>query len=88
MPKSLCPRTNVHVVLPLQGLGVRAKQAVHSFLGGKGLGDQQGTSVWVGSSKSKVGYKWSLMYLPLTLINGYEDLVFDTLNTNTYTKCQ
>ena len=29
-----------------------AKQPVHWFLGGKGLGLQQGTSVWVDSSKS------------------------------------
>ena len=29
-----------------------AKQPVHSFLGGKGLGIQQGTSVWVGLPKS------------------------------------
>ena len=29
-----------------------AKQLVHSFLGGEGLGIQQGTSVWVGSPKS------------------------------------
>ena len=28
---------------------VGAKQPVHSFLGGKGLGIQQGTGVWVGS---------------------------------------
>ena len=27
-------------------------QLVHSFLGGKGLGTQQGTSIWVASSKS------------------------------------
>ena len=31
---------------------VGAKQLVHWFLGGKGLGIQQGTSVWVGSPKS------------------------------------
>ena len=31
-----------------------AKQPVHSFLGGKGLGIQQGTSVWVGSPKSSL----------------------------------
>ena len=30
---------------------VGAKQTVHSFLGGKGLGIQQSTSVWVGSPK-------------------------------------
>ena len=29
-----------------------ANQPVHWFLGGKGLGIQQGTSVWVGSPKS------------------------------------
>jgi hypothetical protein len=29
-----------------------AKEYVHWFLGGKGLGIQQGTSVWVGSPKS------------------------------------
>ena len=29
-----------------------ANQPVHWFLGGKGLSIQQGTSVWVGSSKS------------------------------------
>ena len=29
-----------------------AKQPVHWFLGGKGLGIQQGTSVWVGLPKS------------------------------------
>ena len=34
----------------------RAKQPVHSFLGGKGLGIQQGTSVWVGSAKSRKLY--------------------------------
>ena len=28
-----------------------AKQLVHWFLGGKGLGIQQGTSAWVGSPK-------------------------------------
>ena len=33
----------------------RAKQLTHWFLGGKGLGIQQGTSVWVGSTKS---YNW------------------------------
>ena len=31
---------------------VGAKQPVHWFLGSKGLGYQQGTSVWVGSPKS------------------------------------
>ena len=31
---------------------VGAKQPVHSFHGGKGLGIQQGTSLWFGSSKS------------------------------------
>ena len=31
-----------------------AKQIVHWFLGGKGLGTQQGTSVWVGSHESRV----------------------------------
>ena len=31
---------------------VGAKQHVHWFLGGKGLGIQQETSVWVGSPKS------------------------------------
>ena len=31
-----------------------AKQPVHWFLGGKGLGIQQGTSVWVGSPKSNL----------------------------------
>ena len=30
-----------------------AKQPVHWFLGGKSLGIQQGTSVWVGSPKSR-----------------------------------
>ena len=30
-----------------------AKQPVHSFLGDKGLGVQQETSVWVGLPKSK-----------------------------------
>ena len=38
------------------GLGWRvckagANQPIHSFLGGKGLDIQQGTSVWVGSAK-------------------------------------
>ena len=28
-------------------------QPIHWFLGGKGLGIQQGTSVWVGSPKSR-----------------------------------
>jgi len=32
----------------------REKQLVHWFLGGKGLGIQQGTSVWVRSPKSEV----------------------------------
>ena len=32
--------------------GAGANQPVHWFLGGKGLGIQQGTSVWVGSPKS------------------------------------
>ena len=32
---------------------VGAKQPVHWFLGGKGLGIQQGTSVWVGLPKSE-----------------------------------
>ena len=31
---------------------VGAKQLVHTFLGGKGLGIQQRTSVWIGSPKS------------------------------------
>ena len=33
-----------------------ANQPVHWFLGGEGLGMQQGTSVWVGLPKSKKGY--------------------------------
>ena len=33
-------------------------QPVHWFLGGKGLGIQQGTSVWVGSPKSYVTLTW------------------------------
>ena len=37
---------------PRQGYLARVKQHVHSFLGDKGLGIQQGTSVWVGSPKS------------------------------------
>ena len=32
-----------------------ANQHVHSFLGGKGLGIQQGTSVWIRSPKSPFG---------------------------------
>ena len=35
--------------------GAGAKQPVHWFLGGKGLGIQQGTSVWVGSPKRYQG---------------------------------
>ena len=35
-----------------------ANPLVHQFLGGKGLGIQQGTSVWVGSSKSKLTHAW------------------------------
>ena len=31
---------------------LRSLQPMHWFLGGKGLGIQQGTSVWVGSPKS------------------------------------
>ena len=31
---------------------IEAKQPVHWFLGGKGLGIQQGMGVWIGSSKS------------------------------------
>ena len=34
---------------------VGAKELVHWFLGGKGLGIQQGTSVWVSLPKSQVG---------------------------------
>ena len=34
------------------GARAGANQHVHWFLGGKGLGIQQGTSVWVGSPKS------------------------------------
>ena len=38
---------------------VGANQLVHSFLGGKGLDIQQGTSVWVGSPKSTIiGRSW------------------------------
>ena len=33
---------------------VGAKQPVHLFLGGKGLGIQQETSIWVGLTKSDV----------------------------------
>ena len=33
------------------------KQHVHSFFGGKGLGIQQGTSVWVSSPKLKMETK-------------------------------
>ena len=32
---------------------VGANQPIHSFLGGKGLGIQQGTSVWVDSPKTE-----------------------------------
>ena len=35
--------------------GVGVKRPVHLFLGGKGLGIQQGTSVWVGSPRSNMG---------------------------------
>ena len=35
--------------------GAGAEQPVHWLLGGKGLGIQQGTSVWVRSPKSKFG---------------------------------
>ena len=34
------------------GAAARAKQLVHSFLGGKGLGIEQGMIVWVGLPKS------------------------------------
>ena len=33
--------------------GARVNQPIHLFLGGKGLGIQQGMSVWVGLPKSK-----------------------------------
>ena len=35
--------------------GVGANQPVHSFLGGKGFGIQQGASLWVGSPKTRKG---------------------------------
>ena len=37
------------------GLGTGANQLVHWFFGGKGLGIQQGMSVWVGSPESWFG---------------------------------
>ena len=41
----------------------KAKRLVHWFLGGKGLGIQQGMSVWVGSPKSQEGCfsTWTLL---------------------------
>ena len=54
-PKSCHSGTNYHVTLntlfsaPLHD---GANQPIHWFLGGKGLGIQLGTSVWVGSLKS------------------------------------
>ena len=43
-----------------------AKQPVHLFLGGKGLGIQQGKSVWVGLPKSST--QWPCINLGLELI--------------------
>ena len=43
-------------------LSAGAKQPVHSFLGSKGLGIQQGMSVWVGSSKSDTFYEFLYKY--------------------------
>ena len=53
-------------------------QRGHSFLGGKGLGIQQGTSVCVGSSKSMCQYVESrLILMPLVelLVHGYVTLL-------------
>ena len=44
-----------------------AKQPVHSFLGGKGLGIQQGTNVWDGLSKSVHLYVTSSMLTTVTM---------------------
>ena len=47
-------------------IAARAKQPVHWFLGGKGLGIQQGTSAWVGSPKYgdslKVDGSWIVFF--------------------------
>jgi hypothetical protein len=43
--------SRVHIVFETPFM-VGANQPVHWFFGGKGLGIQQGTSVWIGSPKS------------------------------------
>jgi hypothetical protein len=50
------------VIRPIS-MGVGANQHVDWFLGGKGLGIQQGTSVWVSSLKSKHGLPIEVMHL-------------------------
>jgi hypothetical protein len=42
-------------------------QPVQWFLGGKGVDIQQGTSVWVGSPKSFLGYNLSRPYVEMHL---------------------
>ena len=45
----------------------RANQPVHWFLGGKGVGIQQDTSVWVSSPKSFLDYNRSRPYVQMHL---------------------
>ena len=53
MSREGCPRPDLTPPKVLRGVfNVCPRQPVHWFLGDKGLGIQQGTSVWLGSPKS------------------------------------
>jgi hypothetical protein len=62
----------------------RTNQPIHWFLEGKGVGIQQGTSVWVGLPKSFLGYNPSRPYVEMHLCMVELTACLDPVTSNSW----